>query len=84
MTHTVEIATEIPSDRRIQVRLPDSVPVGPAEVRLTIASVERDVFSTLGDLADARWFGLWRGREDIVDSAEFATRLRSDSGQSAD
>ena len=33
---------------------------------------------TLGDLARSEFFGLWRDRADITDSAEFARRLRVD------
>ena len=42
----------------------------------------RDEFAnlrTLGDLARSEFFGLWRDRADIADSAAFARRLRAEA-----
>ena len=44
-----------------------------------VASQAPTTGHTLGDLARSEFFGMWRDRTDIGDSAEFARRLREEA-----
>lgn len=77
MAKTITLSTEIPKDRRLQITLPPDVPAGPAEVTLVVSSAGPDPDRTLGDLLRSEFFGMWSDREDIIDSGEFARRLRT-------
>ncbi len=77
MVKTISLTVDVPPDREVRLVLPDDVPTGPAEVVVVIASHADVAESTLGDLAKSEFFGMWRDRADIDDSAEFARRLRT-------
>jgi hypothetical protein len=47
----------------------------------TIVAEERARLLTAGDLLRSPLFGLWKDREDIVDSLEFARKLRTEAEQ---
>ena len=72
----VSLTTEVPPNREVRITLPDDVPVGPAEIVVVVASLAPAKVATLGDLLRSEFFGMWRDRADIGDSAEFARRLR--------
>lgn len=76
MVKTVNFRAEIPADRELRISLPNDVPVGSAEIVLTISSPAPPV-AKLGDLLNSELFGAWRERTDIRDSGEFARDVRS-------
>jgi hypothetical protein len=79
MSSTIVIKTEIRPDRSLRIRVPEDVPVGPAEVVLTITSEPAEITNpsgTAADLARSPLFGIWADREDIEDSLAFARQLR--------
>ena len=84
MTRTLQIEAEIPDSREIVIHLPEDIPPGAATIVLAVmsgASLEarKPVCSTLGDLLHSEFFGMWEGRDDIIDSAVFARDLRAGS-----
>jgi hypothetical protein len=76
MIKTVSLTTGVPPDHELRIVLPEEIPPGPAEIVVVVASHAAAGESHLGDLANSDFFGMWRDREDIGDSAEFARRLR--------
>jgi hypothetical protein len=79
MFRTIKLTTEVPPNREVRIQLPDDIPPGPAEMVVIVASHTATTGHTLGDLARSEFFGMWRDRSDIGDSAEFARRLRRDA-----
>ena len=77
MFKTINLTTEVPPSREVRIKLPDDIPLGPAEMVVIVASQAPTTGHTLGDLAHSEFFGMWRDRTDIGDSAEFARRLRA-------
>lgn len=77
MVRTINLTTDIPLNREVRIMLPQDVPVGPAELVVVIAPLAGRV-RTLGDLARSEFFGMWRDRTDLGDSAEYASQLRSE------
>jgi hypothetical protein len=73
---TVTLTTDIPANREVKLTLPSEVPTGPVQIVLTIEPVPSRPAKTLGDLLDSEYFGMWRDRTDITDSAAFARDLR--------
>ena len=82
MVRTINLATDIPSSRELRILLPPDVPTGPAELVVVVASRERPT-RTLGDLVRSEFFGMWRDRADIGDSAEYARQLRAEAWRRA-
>ena len=78
MVKTVNLSTDIPANRELRITLPADVPVGPAEIVLVVSSSNRAIGRTLGDFGRSEFFGMWRDRSDITDSAQFARDLRSE------
>ena len=78
MVRTVSLNTDIPANRELRITLPADVPVGPAEIVLVVSSSDRASLRTAGDFARSEFFGMWRDRSDITDSAQFARDLRSE------
>jgi len=79
MVKRLNLSAEIPPNRELRITLPGDVPTGPAEIVVVVSSPARSSVSTLGDLANSEFFGMWRDRSDIEDSFQFARRLRSES-----
>lgn len=77
MIRTFNVTIKVPPDRQVQITLPDDIPPGPAEIVLVVASQAQAPAPTLGDLLNSEFFGMWRDRADISDSAEFADDLRT-------
>lgn len=79
MTRTIQLTTEVPDNRQIYIALPKEIPIGPAQLTLSIQAPPESAPSKLGDLLQSGLFGCWRDRTDLADSLEFAQRLRHDS-----
>ena len=80
MTSTIVIKTEIRPDRRLRIRIPEDVPVGPAEIILTITPGRTETAGSSGTAASlvrSSLFGMWADRRDIVDSLSYARQLRA-------
>lgn len=80
MIRTISLTTDVSPNREVRITLPSDVPLGPTEI--VVVMVPRPssaVAHTLGDLACSEFFGMWRDRTDIGDSAEFARRLRAEA-----
>jgi hypothetical protein len=82
MVRTISLTTDIPLNRELRIMLPPDMPTGPAELVVVVAPRERP-FRTLGDLARSEFFGMWRDRADILDSAEYARQLRAEAWRRA-
>ena len=78
MLKTISVTTEITPDREVRITLPEDTPLGPAEIVVVVVSRSPRSSPTFGDLLCSEFFGMWRDREDITDSVEFARRLRSE------
>jgi hypothetical protein len=78
MIKTINLSAEIPLSRELRITLPADVPVGPAEIAVTVLSPSRPPGRTLADLARSEFFGMWRDRDDLKDSSGFAKMLRSE------
>jgi len=79
MVKTINLTADVPPNREVRIILPADVPLGPAEIVVVVASRAGVVARTLGDLKRSEFFGMWRDRTDIGDSAEFARRLRAEA-----
>jgi hypothetical protein len=78
MVRTLNVSAEIPLSREVRIILPEDVPTGPAEL-LVVVSCGDGRAQTLRDLLNSEFFGMWRDREDIQDSVEFAANLRREA-----
>ena len=74
MTKTLQLTAEIPPNREILIQVPLDFPTGLA--RVVLESAPETGGHTLGELARSEFFGLWKDRSDIEDSASFARDLR--------
>ena len=79
MVKTVHMRADVPPGRELHIVLPPDVPVGPAEIVVVVSSQALPRESTLGDLVNSEFFGMWSERQDIDNSVEFARRLRSEA-----
>jgi len=79
MVKAVNISAEIPPTRELHITLPSDVPTGPADIVVVVSSPAASNAPTLGDLLHSEFFGMWRDRTDIKDSAQFARKLRSEA-----
>ena len=77
MGKIVSLKADIPASRELRILLPADIPTGPAEIVLFVSSSDSSSASTLSELADSEFFGMWRDRLDIDDGVEFARDLRS-------
>ena len=78
MVRTVSLNADIPPDRELRITLPDDVPVGPAEIVVVVSALDPSRVRTAGEFKDSEYFGMWRDRSDIIDSIDFARKLRSE------
>ena len=78
MVRTISLHTDIPNNRELRIMIPADVPTGPAEVVVVISTQGVSRKKTFGDLLDSEFFGMWRDRADIKDSASFARQLRNE------
>ena len=78
-SRTIVIRTDIGPDHSLRLPIPEDVPVGPAEVVVTIIPEQPRPAGPMGtatDLARSPLFGIWADREDIEDSLAYARQLR--------
>ncbi len=73
-TH-LHMTAEVPATRELTITLPADFPQGQAEIEV-VSHADTARAKTLGDLLDSEFFGMWRDREDITDSVEYAKELR--------
>ena len=78
MVRTVNLTANIPATRELRISLPADFPEGPAEIVLVVSASWDSNTSTVRDLRDSEFFGMWRDRPDIGVSANFARELRSE------
>ena len=79
---TITCKVVIPTDRQLQIPVPEDVPPGPAEVVVVIVpEAMPEKRGTAGDLLRSPLLGIWKGRTDIGDSVEYARELRSKAEQ---
>ena len=80
---TLSIKTNIPSDRKLLVDIPEDIPTGPAEIVLVISPDNNTSITPKGitakELLNSPIFGFWKDREDIADSLEYARKLRMEA-----
>jgi len=77
---TMVVRTKILPSRNVRIRVPESVPLGPANITLVITPEQKSSVEpggTAAELANSPLFGLWAGRTDIVDSVAYARELRA-------
>ena len=79
MVRTVTFNTDIPASRELRITLPADVPTGSAAIVITVSPRLTSNSATFDDLLNSEFFGMWSDRTDIVDSLEFARKLRSES-----
>lgn len=70
MIKTVNLTAEIKASREFRIVLPSDVPVGPADIVIVVSPHTEEPRHSLGDSLNSEFFGMWRDREDIGDSAE--------------
>lgn len=69
--------TTVTSERTLIIRVPQDIPIGPAEVIVvSVAEPRAQPCHTLGELRTSEFFGMWRDRTDLPDSPAFARILR--------
>ena len=79
MVKTVTFNIDIPASRELRITLPADVPTGSAAIVIMVSPSGRSASATFDDLLNSEFLGMWRDRADIVDSLEFARKLRSES-----
>jgi hypothetical protein len=79
MVKTVTLNADIPASRELHIVLPADVPTGSAAIIITVSPTGHSTPATFGDLLNSEFLGMWRDRTDMVDSLEFARKLRSES-----
>jgi hypothetical protein len=84
MNHIFTLTTEIPPSREVLLQLPEDFPLGCAEISIQTHSQAKEEMHTLGDFLASEFCGMWRNRDDIRDSVEFAGDLRVDAWRKYD
>lgn len=79
MHRTLNFHADVPPDRTVTITLPGDVPVGPADLIVSISTNGTHTVRTFGDLLKSDLFGAWAHRDDIGDSVEFARRIREEA-----
>ena len=80
MDTTIVVRTNIPPDRNVRIRVPESVPLGLADITVVITPEQKSIgepAGTAAELARSPLFGLWADRTDIEDSVAYARELRA-------
>jgi hypothetical protein len=81
MMRLVKFKTTVTPERTLTFRVPDDVPAGSVEVIVVFAPTETasERHSTLGDLRDSEFFGMWGDRDDLPSSPTLARTLREEA-----
>ncbi len=65
MFHTVTTDGEVQSDHTLVLTVPADLPPGPVTVTITSEAHVPDRISTLGDLLESGFVGMWADRKDL-------------------
>lgn len=84
MMRTFNVTANVQPNHQVLFTLPSDVPTGLIEMVVVIDSQASPRSHTLGDLLHSEFIGMWRDREDIIDSAEFAFQLREEAWKRAE
>lgn len=87
MNTTMVVRANIPPGRSVRIRVPESVPLGLANITLVITPEQKDAIEPGGtavELARSPLFGLWADRTDIGDSVAYARELRAQAERRSD
>ena len=79
MTRTIVVRADILPDRKLRIPVPEDVPVGPAEIVLTINPTREKSSGPKGtaiEMVNSPLFGIWADRGDMGDSVAYARQLR--------
>lgn len=79
MIKTLSLMTDVLPHRQVHFTLPSDFPIGLAEIVVVVAPIPARNTHQLSDLLHSEFFGMWRDREDITDSALFARQLREEA-----
>ncbi len=77
---TLVVRTNILPNRSVRIRVPESIPLGPANITLVITPEQKNVREpggTAAELARSPLFGLWADRTDIVRHYRSFTALQA-------
>lgn len=79
---TLNIKTKIPKNHKLVIDIPKDLPAGTVDIVVIIVpeaseSIKRG--KTAGDMLKSPLFGIWKDRQDIGDSIEFARKLRKNA-----
>ena len=80
-TKLIHLKTKIERGGRISFVLPNDFPEGDAELLIVVRTKTERKIKRLGDLLTSEFFGIWKDREDISDSASYARELRERAWQ---
>lgn len=84
MNQTVTLTAEIPPSREVLLQLPEDFPLGCAEISIQIRPKAEEEAHTLGEFLASEFCGMWREREDIRDSVDYARGLREKAWRRCD
>lgn len=78
MVKTIRLETNVTTDHELHIKLPNDFPEGMAEITLVVESQNKSKKKgrTFGDLLKSEFFGMWKDRDDIGDSVEYARKLQ--------
>ncbi len=80
-TKLIHLKTKIERGGRISFVVPNDFPEGDAELLIVVRTGTARKIRHLGDLLTSEFFGMWKDREDISDSASYARELREKAWQ---
>ena len=75
-TKLIHLKTKIERGGRISFVLPNDFLEGDAELLIVVRTGTGGKIKRLGDLLSSEFFGMWKDREDISDSASYARETR--------
>ena len=81
MIRLVKFKTTVTPERTLTLRVPEDVPAGSTEVIVVFAPTETasERHSTLGELRESEFFGMWGDRDDLPASSTLARTLREET-----
>ncbi len=76
MPTTIQLTAETNARRELVIRVPQEVSANTTRIVLEVSPPAQPQHPTLSDLLSSEFFGMWRDRDDITDSADYARELR--------
>ncbi|MCP4546786.1 MAG: hypothetical protein GY835_10025 [bacterium] len=76
MPTTIQLTAETTARRELVIRVPQEVSASATWIVLEVTPPAQPRRPTLGDLLSSEFFGMWRDRDDITDSTDYARDLR--------